>query len=108
MKHAFAKLYGCFYDAEQLEVAMCAVVEELQMNVLDSKFHTFQPQGVTGVLLLSESHFAIHTWPERGYAMVDLFTCGDVEPGFGIQLLANHLGAHFEMSCIDREFNYVV
>ena len=39
--------------------------------------HRFEPQGVTGLALLAESHISIHTWPESGYAAVDVFTCGD-------------------------------
>lgn len=46
------------------------------LTVLDATFHKFQPQGVTGLLLLSESHLSVHTWPELGYAAVDLFSCG--------------------------------
>ena len=43
--------------------------------------HAFSPHGVTGVVVIAESHFAIHTWPEHGFAAVDLFTCGDsVDP----------------------------
>jgi len=45
-------------------------------TVVDSCFHRFEPQGVTGVLILAESHVAVHTWPEIGYAAVDVFTCG--------------------------------
>jgi len=44
-------------------------------TIIKSVFHEFSPQGVTGVVLLEESHFAIHTWPEYKYAAVDLFTC---------------------------------
>ena len=46
-------------------------------TVVKSIFHNFSPQGVTGVIVVEESHFAIHTWPEHGYAAVDLFTCSD-------------------------------
>jgi S-adenosylmethionine decarboxylase len=46
-------------------------------TVISSDFHRFDPQGVSGVVVISESHFAVHAWPEYGYAAVDLFTCGE-------------------------------
>ncbi len=50
--------------------------------ILHSHFHTFGPGlGVTGVLLLAESHISIHTWPEHGFAAADIFMCGDAQPG---------------------------
>ncbi len=50
-------------------------------EVREVAFHKFSPQGVSGVVVISESHLAIHTWPELGYAAVDVFTCGDrVDP----------------------------
>jgi S-adenosylmethionine decarboxylase len=45
-------------------------------TVIASYFHDFEPQGVSGVVIISESHFAVHAWPEHDYAAVDLFTCG--------------------------------
>lgn len=45
-------------------------------TVVDKKFHHFSPFGVSGAVIIAESHLAIHTWPEYGYAAVDLFTCG--------------------------------
>jgi S-adenosylmethionine decarboxylase len=46
-------------------------------TIVKSVFHKFAPQGVSGVVVIEESHFAIHTWPEHNYAAVDLFTCSD-------------------------------
>ena len=46
-------------------------------TIVKSVFHKFSPQGVSGVVVIEESHFAIHTWPEHNYAAVDLFTCSD-------------------------------
>ena len=45
-------------------------------TIVESVFHRFQPHGVSGVVVIAESHLAIHTWPEHGYAAVDFFTCG--------------------------------
>lgn len=45
---------------------------------IDARFHQFSPYGVSGVIIIMESHFTIHTWPEYAYAAVDIFTCGDL------------------------------
>mmetsp|Transcript_12943 Transcript_12943/g.43875 ORF Transcript_12943/g.43875 Transcript_12943/m.43875 type:complete len:226 (-) Transcript_12943:209-886(-) len=63
-------------DETALGAALRAASERAGLQVLGSAFHRFEPQGVTGLLLLSESHISIHTWPELGYAAVDLFSCG--------------------------------
>jgi S-adenosylmethionine decarboxylase len=56
--------------------------------------HRFEPQGVTGLALLAESHISIHTWPESGYAAVDVFTCGDhTMPERACQVLSEELSA---------------
>jgi len=46
-------------------------------TVVEKAFHQFNPYGVSGVVIIAESHLFIHTWPEHGYAAVDIFTCGD-------------------------------
>jgi len=50
---------------------------QARVTVLHSAFHRFSPVGVSGVVVIAESHISIHTWPEEGYAAVDIFTCGD-------------------------------
>lgn len=63
-------------------------------TVVEEAFHLFNPHGVSGVLVIAESHFTIHTWPEYGYAAVDLFTCGDdVDSTVSFDFLKNKLGA---------------
>jgi S-adenosylmethionine decarboxylase proenzyme len=59
--------------------------------ILHAQFHKFEPQGVTGLLLIAESHLSVHTWPEHGYAAVDLYTCGSTEPLQAIEELAKAL-----------------
>ena len=49
----------------------------MKCTLLKDSFHRFSPQGVSGVLVIAESHLSIHTWPEQEFAAVDLFTCGD-------------------------------
>jgi S-adenosylmethionine decarboxylase len=62
--------------------------------VLGESFHHFSPQGVSGVVVIAESHLSIHTWPEYGYAAVDIFTCGTtVEPEKAAEALIEKLGA---------------
>lgn len=63
-------------DRDGLERALHAASEAAGLTVLEAAFHRFDPQGVTGVLVLSESHISVHTWPELGYAAIDLFSCG--------------------------------
>ena len=63
-------------------------------TIVQSIFHLFSPHGVSGVIIISESHLAIHTWPEYGYAAIDLFTCGeDVDPWKAYTFLKEKLGA---------------
>lgn len=60
-------------------------------KTLESVFHQFKPQGVTGVVLLSESHLSIHTWPENKYAALDLFTCGNKTPEESVRYIQEKL-----------------
>ena len=66
-------------DAALLERAMRAAARAGGATVLGAHLHPFPGGGVTGVLLLAESHVTVHTWPERGYAALDLFLCGDTD-----------------------------
>ncbi len=77
--HILMEFNDCSFDAldnmEELEVDMIAAAKASKATVIKSVFHKFSPQGVTGVVVVAESHLAIHTWPENGYAAVDFFTC---------------------------------
>jgi len=57
------------------DILICAA-REAGVTILGESFHQFSPQGVSGVLVIAESHISIHTWPEHGYAAADVFTCG--------------------------------
>lgn len=74
--------YGCdphiLADAARMERIFLAAAKKSHATVIESCFHAFEPQGVSGVVIISESHFAVHAWPEHDYAAVDIFTCGDV------------------------------
>lgn len=65
-----------------------------RVTVLHSAFHRFNPVGVSGVVVIAESHISIHTWPEVGYAAADVFTCGDeAMPELAAKHLAKAFGA---------------
>lgn len=66
---------GLLADPNRLREILYATAKENGLTVLNEVFHRFQPHGVSGVLLISESHISLHTWPERGYAAVDVFSC---------------------------------
>ena len=79
--HVVLDLYECdpqiLDDIEKIEEILTEAAEVANATVIDKRFHKFSPQGVSGVVVVSESHIAIHTWPEHGYAAVDVYTCGN-------------------------------
>ncbi|RLD15696.1 MAG: S-adenosylmethionine decarboxylase proenzyme [Caldiserica bacterium] len=84
-RHIVAEFYGCNHkflnNVEAVEEFMIAAAKKAGATIIDSVFHTFQPYGVSGVVVIAESHLAIHTWPEYGFASIDIYTCGeDVDP----------------------------
>ncbi len=79
-------------DLDYIKNAMAQVAKEVGAHVIGESFHRFDPQGVTGVLAIAESHIFIHTWPEYGYAAADIFTCGtSFEPRRAAQILVERL-----------------
>jgi S-adenosylmethionine decarboxylase len=81
--HLLLDLWGAadLGDPARLEQAMCAAAEAAGATVLHSHFHHFSPDGgVSGVVVLAESHISIHTWPERDFAAIDIFMCGACDP----------------------------
>jgi S-adenosylmethionine decarboxylase len=84
-KHLIAEFYNCnneiLDNVEKVEYYMKKAAIETGATIVTSTFHRFLPHGVSGAVIVSESHLAIHTWPEFGYASIDLYTCGDdVDP----------------------------
>ena len=81
-KHVILELYGCDSELIDSETLVHEVLLEAakiaNATVISSTFHQFSPQGVSGMIIIEESHFSIHTWPEHGYAAIDMFTCGDI------------------------------
>lgn len=97
-RHVLAEIYGCDFDilndVKKVEEIMVNAALESGAEVREFVFHKFSPQGVSGVVVISESHLAIHSWPELGYAAVDVFTCGDkVDPWDACDYLVRNFGA---------------
>lgn len=80
-EHLIADFYGCetekLCDAQFIETTLVRAVEFLGATILEKCTRNYSPKGVTAVLVLAESHISAHTWPERGYAALDIYTCGD-------------------------------
>lgn len=78
--HLLVELYGCrgeFLEREEyVGNTMREAAVESKATVVEQSFHEFKPYGVSGAVIIQESHYTIHTWPEHGYAAVDLFYCG--------------------------------
>ncbi len=97
-RHVLAEIYGCseklLNEVTFLENAMVDSAQKANATVLNSTFHHFAPIGVSGVVVIQESHLAIHTWPEYGFASVDIFTCGEtVNPWEALEYLKTALKA---------------
>ncbi len=90
-------------DLPNIERLMRSAAEAAEATVLGAMFHPFSPQGISGVVVIEESHLSIHTWPEHGYAAVDFFTCGKCVPDRAHEVLAAGLKANrFEKMLLKR------
>lgn len=78
--HLLVELFGCEKNSlklqDSVEGAMTDAARASKATVVAQSFHEFEPFGVSGAIIIQESHYTIHTWPEHGYAAVDLFYCG--------------------------------
>ena len=96
-RHLIAELYGCdrslLDDEDVVRVAVQTAAARIGARIVALASHKYAPQGVTASVLIAESHLSIHTWPEHGYAAVDIFTCGGLDPDPGLRHLATALGA---------------
>ena len=95
-QHLLADLSGIeaarLSDCAMLEHLLCQAAQAAGAHVLFSHFHGFGTgQGVTGVVLLAESHITIHTWPENGYAAADIFMCGAAQPELALAVIEQAL-----------------
>ena len=97
-KHLLLELKDCdtalLNDMEYLREVLADVARLIGATVIKDSFYQFSPQGISGVIIIAESHLSIHTWPEYAFAAVDIFTCGDViEPSRAVKPLADRLKA---------------
>lgn len=78
--HLLIEMYGCKGSLLETEAsvgtAMLDAAAISEATIVEQSFHEFKPYGVSGAVIIQESHYTIHTWPEHGYAAVDLFYCG--------------------------------
>ena len=97
-RHLLLELFDCDAEAlNSLEIVKSSMVEaakRAQATIVDVVFHEFNPFGISGVVVIAESHLAIHTWPEYRFAAVDIFSCGDVlQPQTAANYLVEQFGA---------------
>jgi len=97
-RHLLVDFYDCdnsiLDDVTELEKRLVESAVQANSTVVKSVFHHYSPYGVSGVVVIAESDITIHTWPEYGYAAVDVFTCGDeIDPWRAYEFLKNALGA---------------
>ncbi|MFH1894496.1 MAG: adenosylmethionine decarboxylase [Patescibacteria group bacterium] len=97
-KYAGIHFTGDFWDGKVIEKEdkmrqlLISAAKAAQSTVLEVVTHKFLPQGMTGIVLLGESHIAIHTWPEINYTAIDIFTCGDkTKPSLAMEYLKAEL-----------------
>lgn len=79
-------------DLAALEAILVEAARAAGARVIDQRFHRFEGGGVSGFLLLAESHVSIHTWPSEGRAAVDVYTCGDARPQRAHEVFLARLG----------------
>ena len=80
--HLLVELRDCnpaiLKSLEEVRDALVSAAKDAKATIIDVSFHEFNPFGISGMVVIAESHLSIHTWPEYCYAAVDIFTCGDV------------------------------
>lgn len=97
-RHLLVELYGCdaksITDVRRVEEIMVGAAKYAKATIVDVVFHSFNPHGISGVIVIQESHLTIHTWPEYGFASIDVYTCGNkVNPWQAYKYLAKHFKA---------------
>jgi S-adenosylmethionine decarboxylase len=96
-RHLLVELHGCQPEllkrVDLVRDILVGAARACGATIVDVAFHEFNPFGVSGVVVIAESHLSIHTWPEYRYAAVDVFTCGDViKPDAAVAYLASKFG----------------
>ena len=106
-RHLLVEYYDCdkeiLNNLDAIEALFVNAAKAADATMVQSTFHRFSPQGVSGVVVIEESHLSIHTWPEHGYAAVDFYTCGASDPEKAHPVLVEGLGSkRYEMMVINR------
>lgn len=95
--HLLVELHGCkpsiLDDIDTITDMMVNTAHEMSVTILDVRARKFEPQGVTALVMIAESHLSIHTWPEYGYAAVDVFTCNGEIPDSVLSRISDTLKA---------------
>lgn len=94
--HLLVELKECntkiLNDLKRVEEILVSAAREAKATIVETYFHKFSPFGISGVVVIAESHLSIHTWPEFGYAAVDIFTCGEtLQPSVAAAYLISKL-----------------
>ncbi len=110
-RHVLVEFYRCepaaLDDVDLIRAAMEAAAHKARATVVSTHVHRFSPQGISGVVIIAESHLTIHTWPEKGYAAVDIFTCGsDLSPLDAVSVLESALGSG-QVSVVEMKRGFV-
>ncbi|MGG0175491.1 MULTISPECIES: adenosylmethionine decarboxylase [Bacillaceae] len=97
-RHVISELWGCntekLNDMKFIEETFVDAALRSGAEVREVAFHKFAPHGVSGVVIISESHLTIHSFPEHGYASIDVYTCGDrIDPNVAANFIAEALEA---------------
>ena len=97
-RHLLVELFDCDPDVinslEAVKGALIEAAKRAQATIVDVVFHEFNPFGISGVVVIAESHLSIHTWPEYRYAAVDIFSCGDaLQPEVAASYLVEQFAA---------------
>lgn len=106
-QHLLVEYHDCnsatLNNQDLLEGLFLEAAKAAHVTVIASKFHRFAPQGVSGILIIQESHLSLHSWPEYGYAAVDFYTCGEGKPELAHQVICKGLEAKkYELVMINR------
>lgn len=96
--HYIVEASGCdskiIGSVEKVQRIMVKAAEAAKAHVWSISFHRFQPRGVSGVVVISESHLSVHTWPEKGYVALDIYTCGtNSDPEAAVEYALKEFGA---------------
>ncbi|GIN86843.1 S-adenosylmethionine decarboxylase proenzyme [Heyndrickxia sporothermodurans] len=96
-RHVISELWGCDFEKlnnmDFIEKTFVDAALKSGAEIREVAFHKFAPQGVSGVVIISESHLTIHSFPEHGYASIDVYTCGNLDPNIAADYIAEHLNA---------------